>query len=78
VNDDGKDNRITGNSPFGDTVARTRLNPTTTQMVFKKDGKVTTTQTSVISADGKTRTDTRKGVNPDGQAVNTTTIWDRQ
>jgi hypothetical protein len=76
--EDGKDAPITGNSPFGDTVARTRINPTTAQSIDKKGGKVTATQTAVISADGKTRTLTTKGVNAAGQPVNSVGVYDRQ
>ena len=56
ANYDGKDNPIIGNSQNGDTIARTRINATTTKAVNKKSGKVTTTQTAVVSSDGKTWT----------------------
>ena len=56
-----------GNNPEADTVARTRVNPTTVRTVAKKGGKVTTTQTSTVSSDGKTRTVTTKGVNAKGE-----------
>jgi hypothetical protein len=78
ASDDGKDSPITGSSPFGDTVARTRIDATTTQLIFKKGGKVLSTQTLVVSADGKTRTDTRKGVNAAGQTVSSVTVYDKQ
>lgn len=78
ANYDGKDNRITGNNPDADMVARTRINATTIQTISKKGGKVTTTQTSAVSADGKTRTVTTKGVNAAGQTVNNVAVYDRQ
>lgn len=78
ANYDGKDNRITGNNPDADMVARTRINATTIQTISKKGGKVTTTQTSAVSADGKTRTVTTKGVNAAGQKVNNVAVYDRQ
>jgi hypothetical protein len=59
-------------------VARTRINATTIQSVYKKGGKVTTTQTSVVSADGKTRTVTTTGVNGAGQTVNNVAVYDKQ
>jgi hypothetical protein len=77
ANYDGKDNRITGNNPDADTVARTRVNATTIQSVNKKDGKVTTTNTSVISSDGKTRTITTKGTNGQGQMVNNVAVYEK-
>jgi hypothetical protein len=78
ANYDGKDVPIVGNSPYGDMVARTRINPTTTKAVNKKGGKVTTTQTTVVSSDGKTRTVTTKGTNVLGQATDNVTVWDKQ
>ena len=75
---DGKDSPVTGNNPELDTVARTRINPTTVQTIAKKGGKVTTTQTSVVSSDGKTRTVTTKGVNASGQQVNNVAVYDKQ
>jgi hypothetical protein len=78
ANLDGKDSPVTGNNPNADMVALTRINANTTQIVSKKSGKVTTTQTSVISADGKTRTVTTKGVDPAGKPVNNLTVYERQ
>ena len=77
ANYDGKDSPVTGN-PDVDTVARTRLNPTTVQTIAKKGGKVTTTQTSAVSSDGKTRTVTTKGVNASGQQINNVAVYERQ
>jgi hypothetical protein len=78
ANYDGKDSPVTGDNPDADTVARTRINPTTVQTVSKKGGKVTTTQTSVVSSDGKTRTVTTKGVNAGGQQVHNVAVYERQ
>ena len=78
ANYDGKDNRITGNNPDADMVARTRISATTIQSVNKKGGKVTTTNTSVISSDGKTRTLTNKGTNGQGQTVNNVAVYEKQ
>ena len=77
-NYDGKDNRITGNNPDADMIARTRINATTIQTVSKKAGKVTTTSTQVISSDGKTRTITTKGTNGQGQTVNNVGVYEKQ
>ena len=43
---DGKDNPVTGNSPFGDTVALTRVDPHTTRTIVKQGGKEMATQTT--------------------------------
>jgi hypothetical protein len=78
LNYDGKDNPVIGNSPNGDTMARTRINATTAKTVNKKGGKITTTQTAVVSSDGKTRTVTTTGTNPLGQTVNSVAVYDKQ
>ena len=78
ANYDGKDNRVTGNSPYGDFAALTRVGANTTRTVNRKDGKVTATVTAVVSSDGKTRTVTIKGTNAMGQAIDTVTVYERQ
>jgi hypothetical protein len=78
TNYDGKDMPVVGNSPYGDTTAITHVDARTTRTVYKKNGKVTVTQTSVVSADGKTRTVTTKGTNPMGQTVHNVGVYDRQ
>jgi hypothetical protein len=78
ANYDGKDTPITGNNPDADMVARTRVNANTVKTVSKKNGKVTTSQTSEVSSDGKTRTVTTTGTNAAGQAVNNVAVYDKQ
>lgn len=78
ANYDGKDVRINGETPNGDTVALTRVDANTLRTAYKKAGKPTTTQTAVVSADGKTRTITTKGTNAIGQTVDSTAVWDKQ
>ena len=78
ANYDGKDVPITGSSPYGDTVAVTRVNPRTTRTVAKNGGKVTTTHTLVVSADGKTRTATAKGVDKAGKPVDSVSYDERK
>lgn len=75
---DGKDMPVNGNSPYGNTTALTVVDSHTTKTVYKKDGKVTVTQTSVVSADGRTRTVTTLGTNPAGQPVHNVAVYDRQ
>ena len=78
ANYDGKDNPVTGNSPYGDTVALTRVDPKTTRIINKQGGKVTSTQTIVVSGDGKTRTTTTKGKNAKGEAVESMSFSEKQ
>ena len=78
ANYDGKDNPVTGNSPYGDTVAVTRVNARTTRIVGKNAGKPTTTHTIVVSADGKTRTTTAKGTDTTGKPVDAVSFYEKQ
>jgi hypothetical protein len=75
---DGKDNPVTGNSPFGDVVALTRIDAHTTRTTVKQGGKATVTQTIVVSPDGKTRTTTTKGTGANGQPIDTTSFYEKQ
>jgi hypothetical protein len=77
-NYDGKDVAVTGNNPDADMIARTRVNANTVRMVSKKNGRVTTTQTSTVSSDGKTRTVTTTGTNAAGQTVNNVAVYEKQ
>jgi hypothetical protein len=78
ANYDGKDNPVTGSSPYGNVVALTRVDARTIQITSKQDGKATVTSTIVLSADGKTRTTTTKGTDPKGQAVDTVSFYEKQ
>jgi hypothetical protein len=90
ANYDGKENPITGNSPFGNpltgnspfgdvvALARTRVDANTTRTVYKKGGKVMVTQTAVMSSDGKTRTVTTKGANALGQTFDNVNFYEKQ
>lgn len=75
---DGKDNPVTGKSPYGDTVALTRVDAKTTRITVKQGGKVTVTQTIVVSDDGKTRTTTTKGTDPKGQPLDAMSFYEKQ
>ena len=77
ANYDGKDNPVTGNSPYGDAVALTHIDAQTTRVVSKASGKVTVTQTIVVAGDGRTRTVTTKGT-LGGQAVDSVAVYDKQ
>jgi hypothetical protein len=78
ANYDGKDNPVTGSSPYGDMVALERVDARTTRIVSKKNGKVTTTQTIVVSPDGKTRTTTTKGTDASGAAIDSVAFYEKQ
>lgn len=78
ANYDGKDNPVTGNSPYGDVVALTRIDAKTTRITNKQGGKVTSTQTIVVAGDGKTRTTTTKGTNAKGQPVDAMSFYEKQ
>jgi hypothetical protein len=78
ANYDGKDNPVTGSSPYGNVVALTRVDARTIQITSKQDGKATVTSTIVLSADGKTRTTTTKGTDAKGQAVDTVSFYEKQ
>ena len=78
ANYDGKDNPVTGNSPYGETVALTRVNANTTRITNKHAGKVTSTQTIAVSDDGKTRTTTTKGTNVKGEQADSVSFYEKQ
>ena len=75
---DGTDAAIIGDNPNADTTMVKRVSATTLEVVNKKAGKVTTTQTNVIAADGKTRTVTTTGTDAQGRKINNVAIYDRQ
>jgi hypothetical protein len=77
-NYDGKDNPVTGNSPWGNSAALTRVDSRTIRIVSKQNGKVMTTSTIVVSADGKTRTTTTKGTDLKGQPVDVVSLYEKQ
>jgi hypothetical protein len=77
-NYDGKDVPVTGNSPWGNSAALTRVDSRTIRIVSKQNGKVMTTSTIVVSADGKTRTTTTKGTDLKGQPVDVVSLYEKQ
>jgi hypothetical protein len=78
ANYDGKDNPVTGNSPYGDTVSLERVDAHTIRTTGKVAGKVVSTQTIVVSGDGKTRTTTTKGTDAKGQKVESVSFYEKQ
>jgi hypothetical protein len=75
---DGKDHPAKGATPFGDTLAITRVNSNTLRIVTKLAGKELLVQTIVVAADGKTRTTTAKGTSPNGQPVDSVSFYEKQ
>ena len=75
---DGKDNPVTGNSPYGDVAALTRVDANTTRITNKQGGKVTSVQTIVVSNDGKTRTTTTKGTGAKGESIDSVAFYEKQ
>ena len=77
-NYDGKDHHITGNCPYGDVVASTRVDANTTKNTYKRAGTVTVSQTHAVSSDGKTDTITNTSTTADGKTVSTVRVYDKQ
>ena len=78
ANYDGKDNPVTGNSPYGEVVTLTRVDSKTTRITSKHNGKVTAVSTIVLSADGKSRTTTTKGTDVKGQPLDVVSFYEKQ
>lgn len=75
---DGKDNPVTGNSPYGDAVAIERVDAHTFHLTSKRSGKVSAKQTIVVAADGKSRTTTTKGTDAKGQPIDSVAFYEKQ
>jgi len=75
---DGKYYPVTGNSPFGDSAAFTRVDPHRIKIAVKQGEQETVTQTIVVAPDGKTRTTTTKGQDAKGQPVEGMSFYERQ
>ena len=75
---DGKDNPVTGNSPYGDAVAIERVDAHTFHLTTKRSGKVSAKQTIVVAADGKSRTTTTKGTDAKGQPIDSVAFYEKQ
>ena len=78
ANYDGKDVPVTGDSPFGDTSALTRVDARTTRIASKHQGKPTTVHVIVVSPDGKTRTSSVKGTDKTGKPLDAMSFYEKQ
>ena len=76
ANYDGKDVSLVGN-PNADMAARTRVDATTTKLVNKKGG-IMSTATMVVSAEGNALTITTKGKDSKGLNIDSVAFYDRQ
>jgi len=80
---DGHDYPVKGTGPnqadyANRTVAHTRVDAHTFEVVVKLNGKLANTRRFVVSQDGKTLTDTGTGTDPQRRKVVSVQIWDRQ
>jgi len=74
---DGADVPYTGN-PDADMASAKKIDDSSYENVWKKDGKPTITAKVVVSKNGKTMTITQTGTNAKGQAVHNTAVYDKQ
>ena len=74
---DGKDYPFIGN-PDADRLSYKRIDANTLEATTTLKGKNTTAFKVVVSADGKTRTVTQTGTNAQGQALNVSSVYERQ
>jgi hypothetical protein len=75
---DGNDHSVTKPPEPPITVAVTKANARTLNVVVKNDGKVTSTQHVVASKDGKTVTITEDGVTDKGQKMHNVEVAEKQ
>jgi hypothetical protein len=75
---DGKDYPVIGNNPDADTMAFTKIDARTYEVVNKKGGKTTITSRIVVAADGKTRVTTQTGKSVAGENVKNTMLYEKQ
>jgi hypothetical protein len=71
----GKELPVVGNNPNADVYVIKRVNATTVEVQYLKDGKPTIKQTLVVAADGKTLTVTASGNNAQGQTVHNVVVY---
>ena len=74
---DGKGYPFKGN-PDADVLSYKRIDANTLEATTTLKGKNTTAITVVVSSDGKTRTVTQTGTNAQGQALNISSVYEKQ
>jgi hypothetical protein len=74
---DGSDVPWSGN-PDADTASAKKIDDSSYENIWKKEGKTTISAKAVVSKDGKTLNITLTGTDSKGQTVNNTVVYDRQ
>jgi len=75
---DGRDNPVMGSNPDADTMAFSKIDARTYEVVNKKGGKPTLTARIAVAADGKTRVTTQTGKNAKGETTNIRMFYEKQ
>jgi hypothetical protein len=73
---DGKDYPLAG-TPTADMVSVKRVNATTIETTWKKEGKIVMNTHGVVSSDGKTRTVTFSGTDAQGHKVHNVVVYEK-
>jgi hypothetical protein len=73
----GKELPVTGTNANADHYVFKRVNATTLEAQYMKDGKPTIKQTAVVSADGKMLTVTGTGTDAQGRTINNVAVYDK-
>lgn len=68
---------VVGTNPNADHYVFKRVNATTLEAQYLREGKPTIKQTAVVSADGKTLTVTGTGTDAQGRTVNNVAVYDK-
>ncbi|HWQ90430.1 MAG TPA: hypothetical protein VN673_02075 [Clostridia bacterium] len=75
---DGKEHPRAPDSPAGDVVINRKIDRNTEEIVYKRNGKISTTITQVVSSDGKTLTYTSKTTSESGEPNETVIVYEKQ
>ena len=73
----GKELPVVGTNANADHYVFKRVNATTLEAQYMKEGKPTIKQTAVVSADGKTLTVTGTGTDAQGRTINNVAVYDK-
>jgi len=73
----GKELPVVGTNANADHYMFKRVNATTLEAQYLKEGKPTIKQTAVVSADGKTLTVTGTGTDAQGRTINNVAVYDK-
>ena len=68
---------VVGTNPNADHYVFARVNPTTIEAQYFREGKPTIKQSAVVSADGKTLTVTGTGTDAQGRTVRNVAVYDK-